>query len=85
MGQDTKGFALVTGASSGIGAIYAPQGRVDRRQPGQAQGPRKGRGRAEDRQADHHPRQQRRRRFDCSPSAGRRGCACPRFSIRGPV
>ena len=34
MGQDTKGFALVTGASSGIGAIYAPQGRVDRRQPG---------------------------------------------------
>jgi short-subunit dehydrogenase len=23
MGQDTKGFALVTGASSGIGAIYA--------------------------------------------------------------
>lgn len=23
MGQDTKGFALVTAASSGIGAIYA--------------------------------------------------------------
>jgi NAD(P)-dependent dehydrogenase (short-subunit alcohol dehydrogenase family) len=31
----------------------------------------KGRDRAEDRQADHHPRQQCQRRFDCSPSAGR--------------